>query len=53
VFAPLKRVIPLVADAMKRAMDTTGHAKLFSANITADDHYEMWARRLHPRDVRF
>lgn len=44
VFAPLKRVIPLVADAMKRAMDATGQAKLFSANITADDHYEMCAR---------
>ena len=44
VFAPMKQVIPLVADAMKRAMDTTGQAKLFSANITADDHYEMCAR---------
>jgi ribulose-bisphosphate carboxylase large chain len=44
VFAPLKQVIPLVADAMKRAMDATGQAKLFSANITADDHYEMCAR---------
>ena len=29
---------------MKRAMDKTGEAKLFSANITADDHYEMLAR---------
>ena len=44
VFAPLKKTIPLVADAMKRAMDKTGQAKLFSANITADDHYEMCAR---------
>ncbi len=44
VFAPMKRVIPLVADAMKRAMDETGQPKLFSANITADDHYEMCAR---------
>ena len=43
-FAPLKQTIPLVADAMKRAMDKTGEAKLFSANITADDHYEMLAR---------
>ena len=43
-FAPLKKVIPLVADAMKRAQDETGQAKLFSANITADDHYEMLAR---------
>ena len=44
VFAPIKKTIPLVADAMKRAMDETGEAKLFSANITADDHYEMLAR---------
>ncbi|MBL6932208.1 MAG: ribulose-bisphosphate carboxylase [Rhodospirillales bacterium] len=44
VFAPLKETIPLVADAMKRAQDETGEVKLFSANITADDHYEMLAR---------
>ena len=44
IFAPLKETIPLVADAMKRAQDKTGEAKLFSANITADDHYEMVAR---------
>ena len=44
VFAPLKETIPLVADAMRRAQDETGQAKLFSANITADDHYEMLAR---------
>jgi ribulose-bisphosphate carboxylase large chain len=44
VFAPLKQTIPLVYDAMKRAMDETGEAKLFSANITADDHAEMIAR---------
>ena len=43
-FAPVKKVIPLVYDAMKRAMDETGDAKLFSMNITADDHYEMIAR---------
>ncbi len=43
-FCPTKKVIPLVYDAMKRAMDETGQAKLFSANITADDHYEMCAR---------
>lgn len=43
-FAPMKQTIPLVCDAMKRAMDETGEAKLFSANITADDHYEMIAR---------
>ncbi len=44
VFAPLKETITLVADAMKRAQDKTGEAKLFSANITADDHHEMVAR---------
>lgn len=44
VFCPMKDVIPLVADAMKRAQDETGEAKLFSANITADDHYEMLYR---------
>ncbi|HFE31702.1 MAG TPA: ribulose-bisphosphate carboxylase, partial [Gammaproteobacteria bacterium] len=44
VFCPMKKVIPLVADAMKRAQDETGQAKLFSANITADDHSEMIAR---------
>src|SRR5450631_11565 len=43
-FCPLKKVMPLVYDSMKRAMDETGQAKLFSANITADDHYEMLAR---------
>ncbi|MCP4934894.1 MAG: ribulose-bisphosphate carboxylase [bacterium] len=44
VFCPAKEVYPLVADAMKRAQDETGEAKLFSANITADDHFEMCAR---------
>jgi len=44
VFCPTKKVIPLVADALKRAQDETGEAKLFSANITADDHFEMCAR---------
>jgi len=44
VFAPLRKTIPLVADAMKRAMDETGEAKIFSANITADDPAEMIAR---------
>ncbi len=44
VFAPLKKVMPLVADAMRRAQDETGEAKLFSANITADSHAEMLAR---------
>ncbi len=44
VFAPLKEIIPLIADAMKRAQDETGEAKLFSANITADDPFEMIRR---------
>ncbi len=44
VFCPTKKVIPLVADSLKRAQDETGEAKLFSANITADDHFEMCAR---------
>ncbi len=44
VFAPLKETIRLVADTMKRAQDETGEAKLFSANITADDPFEMIAR---------
>ncbi len=44
VFAPMREVIPLVADAMKRAQDETGEPKLFSANITADDPFEMIAR---------
>ena len=44
VFCPIKKVLPLVYDAMKRAQDETGQAKLFSMNITADDHYEMCAR---------
>jgi ribulose-bisphosphate carboxylase large chain len=43
-FCPMKKVMPLVADSMKRAQDETGEAKLFSANITADDHFEMCAR---------
>jgi ribulose-bisphosphate carboxylase large chain len=44
VFAPVKETMPLVYDAMKRAMDETGEAKIFSMNITADDHFEMCAR---------
>ncbi|MDR2839348.1 MAG: ribulose-bisphosphate carboxylase [Azonexus sp.] len=51
VFAPLKKTIPLVYDAMKRAMDETGQAKLFSMNITADDHYEMLARADYALEV--
>jgi len=40
-YAPMKKVVPLTVDAMKRAQDETGQAKLFSANITADDYHEM------------
>lgn len=43
-FAPLKETMKLVSDAMKKAQDQTGQAKLFSANITADDPAEMIAR---------
>lgn len=39
-----QETIPFFYDAMQRAQDETGHAKLFSRNITADDHYEMCAR---------
>jgi ribulose-bisphosphate carboxylase large chain len=44
VFAPLRETMARVADAMRRAQDTTGQPKLFSANITADDPFEMIAR---------
>ena len=44
VFARLKETITAVADAMRRAQDDSGQAKLFSANITADDYREMIAR---------
>ena len=44
LFAPYRETIRLVADAMRRAQDQTGQAKLFSANITADDPFEMIAR---------
>jgi ribulose-bisphosphate carboxylase large chain len=44
LFAPMKETIRLVADAMRRAQDKTGQAKLFSANITADCPFEMIAR---------
>lgn len=43
-FAPYRETMTLTADAMRRAQDKTGEAKLFSANITADDHDEMLAR---------
>lgn len=44
VFAPLKDTMELVADSMRRAQEKTGEVKLFSANITSDDPYEMIAR---------
>lgn len=44
VFAPYGETMRLVADAMRRAQEETGDAKLFSANITADDPMEMVAR---------
>jgi ribulose-bisphosphate carboxylase large chain len=43
-FCPLKKVLPMVHDAMKKCQDATGEAKIFSMNITADDHNEMCAR---------
>ena len=43
-FCPLKKVMPLMRDALCRAQDETGQAKLFSANISADDPFEMFAR---------
>jgi ribulose-bisphosphate carboxylase large chain len=43
-FAPLRDTIKAVADAMRRAQDETGQAKIFSANISADDPFEMIAR---------
>ena len=44
VFAPFRQTVSLVAEAMARAQDKTGEAKLFSANITADDPFEMIRR---------
>jgi len=43
-FAPFAETIQHLADAMQRAQDKTGEAKFFSANITADDHFEILAR---------
>ncbi len=44
IWGPIKEVVLLVKDSMVRAQDDTGMAKLFSFNITADDHYEMLHR---------
>lgn len=43
-FCPMEAVIPKVAEAMDRAQQATGQAKLFSANVTADWHAEMIKR---------
>ncbi|MBE1237744.1 ribulose-bisphosphate carboxylase [Phaeovibrio sulfidiphilus] len=43
-FAPFRETIKLVAQAMDRVQQKTGQAKLFSANITADDPFEIIAR---------
>ena len=43
-FAPFRETVDALAIAMQRAQDKTGDAKIFSFNITADDHYEMLAR---------
>lgn len=43
-FAPYEKTMRLVSDAMKRAQDETGEAKLFSANISADDPFEVLRR---------
>jgi len=43
-FAPFRETMRLVADALRGAQDETGEPKLFSANITADDPFEMIAR---------
>ncbi len=40
-FAPLKSTLRRMADALTRAQDKTGEAKIFSANITADSPTEM------------
>merc|ERR1719463_198816 len=44
VYCQMFDVIPLVRKAMQQAVEETGRAKLFSANITADDPNEMIAR---------
>jgi ribulose-bisphosphate carboxylase large chain len=44
VFAPFRETMEMVAQAMCRAQDATGQPKLFSANITADDPFEMVRR---------
>lgn len=43
-FAPYEKTMRLVADVMKRVQDETGQPKLFSANISADDPFEVIKR---------
>ena len=43
-FAPFGETMTRVAEAMAHVQSVTGRAKLFSANITADDPSEMIAR---------
>merc|ERR1712176_1734663 len=44
VFCQMNECIPEVVKAMRACIKETGQAKLFSANITADDPVEMIAR---------
>lgn len=43
-FAPYEKTMRLVADTMRRVQDETGQPKLFSANISADDPFEVIRR---------
>ena len=47
VFCQMNECIPEVVKAMWACVRETGLAKLFSANITADDPAEMIARGVH------
>merc|ERR1711987_19530 len=44
IFCQMNECIPEVVKAMRACIKETGEAKLFSANITADDPVEMIAR---------
>jgi hypothetical protein len=52
VFCPLKKVLPLVYDAMKRAQDETGQAKLFSPTSPPTTTTKCGPRRLHSGSLR-
>ncbi|MFN3605014.1 MAG: ribulose-bisphosphate carboxylase [Leptonema sp. (in: bacteria)] len=43
-FASYEKTMRLVSDTMKRVQDETGQPKLFSANISADDPFEVIKR---------